>query len=102
MPGWSRDLAKRLAQDGAWGALWEPGSPVFDEIEGLKRQLLDDSDRGLEELNRLRSKLAGIEFVRRAVERSLAPEEQVQIQFPATRAKRPAFISRFLPRALGG
>lgn len=96
----SRELAKRLAQDGAFRALWEPGSPVFDEMESLKRQLLDDSERSLDELNRLRGRLAGIEFVRRAVERMAAPEEELK---PAVRPRRqPSFISRFLPRPLGG
>lgn len=96
----SRELAKRLASDGAFRALWEPGSPVFDEMEGLKRQLLDDSERSLDELNRLRSRLAGIDFVRRAVEQMAAGPEASRI--PATQAKRPSFISRFLPRPLGG
>lgn len=94
----SREALRHLAVDTAFLALWEAGGPVGIEIAALRRQLEDDAPRELIELTRLRSRLAGIEFVRKAVFQAAASEpEKVQ---PKPRAER--FLSRFLPRPLGG
>lgn len=94
----SREALRHLAVDTAFLALWEPGGPVAAEVAMLRRQLEDDDPRELIELTRLRARLAGIEFVRKAVLQAAGPEpEKVQ---PKPRAER--FLSRFLPRPLGG
>lgn len=94
----SRDAARALMRDPAFRSLWEPGGPCYEEAASITRLLTDDADRSLSELDRLRGRLKGIEFVRLAVERAAADEQKT----PVRRAARPAFVSRFLPRPVGG
>lgn len=89
---------RRLALNPDFRALWAEGGLLRTEIDSLRRKLEDDADRDVVELTRLRSRLSALHYVREAVERgSEEPKEQ-----PMRRAERPKFLSRFLPRTVGG
>ncbi len=84
----------------AFQALWEPNGVIHEELERIKRQLLGETDLAPDEINHLRSRLNGIEFVRRAMEPVEARQPQ---RNPVQRTEKPSFIkSLFLPRPLGG